>query len=311
MQRFVIKTLSFTLISCLLIVGIALVPGYVINKFSTFHVKQDNTIVLFGHSHSECAYDDSLISQFTNLSHSAESYFYTFPKVKKYLSQNPQISTVIIEFSNNQIASKMDDWTWGYTYMSNMFPKYASFMDLSDWEVLARHNSKYFMNCIGIAARTNLGKALSFNYNFTGKTGGYFRIDSTKHILASDVINKKLKTLPGKDSISITNIQYLRKIIDYCKSMHKNIFLIRSPQHPLYEYMDNEAEFLSIRKSHFSDVKFLDFNKFPMSDDEFADFGHLNLKGALKYSAYINQRIMNGMLKTGDTASVNQADNKQ
>jgi hypothetical protein len=65
-----------------------------------------------------------------------------------------------------------------------------------------------------------------------------------------------------------------------------------------------------IRKRHFGDVKFLDFNNFPIKNDEFADFGHLNFKGALKYSTYINQRIITGMLNTGNTASTDQVDNK-
>lgn len=92
--------------------------------------------------------------------------------------------------------------------------------------------------------------------------------------------------------------------------MHKSVFLIRSPQHPLYEYRNNEAEFSRIRERYFSDIKFLDFNNFPLKNDDFADFGHLNFKGALKFSAYINQRIMNGMLNTVNTASLSQLDNK-
>jgi hypothetical protein len=92
--------------------------------------------------------------------------------------------------------------------------------------------------------------------------------------------------------------------------MHKRVFLIRSPQHPLYEYRNNETEFSLIRERSFGDVKFLDFNNFPIKNDEFADFGHLNFKGALKFSAYINQRIINGMLNTGNAASIDQATNK-
>lgn len=310
MHRFLIKTILFALMSFMLILAVALVPGYLVNKFSKFSIKKNSNIALFGHSHSECAYNDTLISNLTNLSHSAESYFYTFQKVKKYMAQNPQITIVLIEFSNNQIDTKMDDWTWGYTYMSNMFPQYASFMSLADLELLAKHNSKYFMNCIGIAARTNLIKTLSFNYDYTGKIGGYFKIDSSKHLPAGNPVNENAKTLPNKNSISTTNLQYLRKIIDYCNNMHKRVFLIRSPQHPLYEYRNNEAEFSLIRTRYFDDVKFLDFNNFPIKNDEFADFGHLNFKGALKYSTYINQRIIHGMLNTGNTASIYQAANK-
>ncbi|SDF74564.1 hypothetical protein ACRQ5D_29155 [Mucilaginibacter sp. P25] len=310
MHRFLIKTISFVLVSCLLILAIALIPGYMVNKFSKFRVKKDNTIALFGHSHSECAYNDTLIPKLTNLSHSAESYFYTFQKVKKYLSQNPQITTVLIEFSNNQIDTKMDDWTWGYTYMSNMFPQYASFMSPADFELLAKHNSKYFMNCVGIAARTNFIKALSFNYDYTGKTGGYFKIEGSRLLPSNNPAGKNIKTASNKSVISTTNIQYLRKIIDYCNGMHKSVFLIRSPQHPLYEYRNNEAEFSLIRERYFNDIKFLDFNNFPLKNDDFADFGHLNFKGALKFSAYINQRIINGMLNTVNTASLSQLDNK-
>lgn len=312
MHRFLIKTILFALMSLMLILAVALIPGYMVNKFSKFNIKRNNTIALFGHSHSECAYNDTLISNFTNLSHSAESYFYTFQKVKKYLAQNPQVTTVLIEFSNNQIDTKMDDWTWGYTYMSNMFPQYASFMSVADLELLAKHNSKYFMNCIGIAARTNLIKTLSFNYDCTGKIGGYFKIDSSRHLPARNPVNENenAKASPNKNRISTTNLRYLRKIVDYCNNMHKRVFLIRSPQHPLYEYRNNETEFSLIRERSFGDVKFLDFNNFPIKNDEFADFGHLNFKGALKFSAYINQRIINGMLNTGNAASIDQATNK-
>lgn len=311
MHRFIIKTISFALVGCLLILAIALIPGFMVNKFSKFGVKSNSTIALFGHSHSECAYNDTLIPKLTNLSHSAESYFYTFQKVKKYLSQNPQITTVLIEFSNNQIDTKMDDWTWGYTYMSNMFPQYASFMGVSDFELLAKHNSKYFMNCIGIAARTNLIKTLSFNYDYTGKTGGYFKIEGSKLLSSNKPAGENLKASSNKSAISTTNLQYLKKIIDYCNNLRKAVFLIRSPQHPLYEYRHNEAEFSLIRERYFSDIKFLDFNNYPLKNDDFADFGHLNSKGALKFSAYINQCIKNGMLNTPSPPHAKSTDNRQ
>jgi hypothetical protein len=310
MHRFLNKTLLFIATSCLLVVAIALVPGFMINKFSKFRINKNNTIALFGHSHSECAYNDTLIPGLTNLSHSAESYFYTFQKVKKYISQNPQVTAVLIEFSNNQIDTKMDDWTWGYTYMSNMLPQYASFMNLTDFKLLAKHNSTYFMNCVGLTARTNLIKVLSFNYDYTGKTGGYFKINGSKPLPAINAASAGIKDSLNKNAISKTNVQYLRKIIDYCRAMHKSVFLIRSPQHPLYEYRHNEVEFSNIRKHCFGDVKFLDFNNFPLKNDDFADFGHLNFKGAGKYSAYINLRIKSGMLNAGVTAALNPIENR-
>jgi len=48
----------------------------------------------------------------------------------------------------------------------------------------------------------------------------------------------------------------------------------------------------------FSSVEFLDFNKFPIADDGFADFGHLNYKGASKFSNWFNIMLNSGLLNT-------------
>jgi hypothetical protein len=63
--------------------------------------------VIFGHSHPECAYNDSLIGNFKNLAQSRQSYFYSFSKIKNVHKQNPQIKNIFIEFTNNQITQEI------------------------------------------------------------------------------------------------------------------------------------------------------------------------------------------------------------
>jgi len=300
MSHFLNKTLTFILTSILLVACVVLIPNFLVKKFSRFNIDKGYKIALFGHSHSECAFNDSLISGFKNLSHSAEPYFYTYQKVKKVISQNNQLETILIEYSNNQIDVKMDEWTWGYKYMSNMFPQYASFMDPSDLELLFDKNPKDFVNCVSILTRQNIFRVATLNYNFSSSIGGYLKINNPKPLEIKNtpsVLNNEATS--ERTKLSMTNLKYLRKIIDYCHQKHKKVFLVRSPQHKGYEFMKNEKVFMKIKKLYFQDVEFLDFNNFPLRDDEFADLGHLNFKGASKFSGYVNRMIDSGILVPG------------
>jgi len=272
-----------------LLVLVIFIPNYLVDKESKFYIQHSSKIVLFGHSHPECAFNDTLISNFKNLSHSAESYFYTYQKIKKVLSQNPQIETVLIEYSNNQIDEKMNDWTWGYEYMSNMFPQYVSFMDKSDIDLLIDNNPKDLMNCMSISTRKNLIRLFTWNYDFSDGLGGYLRLNKVSKETNDAVSNKSA-------NISSVNVEYLQKIIVYCHAQHKKVFLVRSPLHKKYEYLKNEKDFTRIRNEKFSDVDFLDFNKFPLNKEDFADYGHLNYSGSTKFSKWFNTMVNSGLL---------------
>ena len=242
------------------------------------------------------------------MAHSAEPYFYTYPKLKEVLSQNPQIKIVLIEFSNNQIDEKMNDWTWGYKYMSNMFPLYAAFLDRNDIDLLIKNNPNDFMSCLSIAAKKNLFRMLTFNYSYGAEMGGYLPITRSQNKLNQDSLNQSfIHWQHQRISLSMVNLQYLTKIIDYCHANHKTVYLIRSPQHRYYEYLSNERYFIRIKNQQFKNVELLDFDKFPLPDNDFADLGHLNRKGAEKFSKWFNMLINKGLFKQADKqAFINQ-----
>lgn len=295
MSKFIRQTVLFIVASALMLLAIIFIPNYIIEKKSRFIISRKSKIVLFGHSHSECAFNDSMIYNLKNLSHSGEPYFYIYQKVKMVLSQNPQIETVLVEFSNNQIDEKMNEWIWGYKYMSNMFPKYTPFMDKADIDLLIKNNPGDFMNCLSISTRSNLARVFTSNYQFAGSIGGYLRLNHSQTNSGADSSNIS-SNKPTGQGLSYVNIQYLQKIIAYCTDHHKKVFLVRSPQHRNYEYLKNEKEFLRIKNTLFSSVEFLDFNKFPLQEDEYADFGHLNYKGASKFSRWFNVMLASGLL---------------
>lgn len=290
MKIFLKKLLNFLAISILIITLIASTPLYIIKRKSSFKLEENITNVVFGHSHPECAYNDSLIAKFKNLAESGECYFYTLQKVKKVIPDNPQIETVFLEFSNNQISSDMDDWIWGYEKMNYYLPKYSPFMKKEDFEILLSNNSTDFIACTSVSFKKNLFRVLKYDFDYSDNIGGFNWLD-VNQLKDSDPDNNA-----NLDSISQVNLEYLRKIIEYCQHRDVTVFLTRSPQHKDFYFLKNEKLFQKIRNEKFSDVEFLDFNNFPIPDNYFADFGHLNYKGAEIFSNSISELLNSGLL---------------
>lgn len=287
MKTFIYKLLVFLVISFVVITFVATLPAYIIKQKASFKLNENINKVVFGHSHPECAYNDSLIANFKNLASSGESYFYTYQKIKKVIPDNPEIKSVFIEFTNNQIGEKMDDWIWGFEKMSNFLPIYYPFIEQKDYLLLHSNNSTDFLTSVSISSKKNFVRLLSLDYNYVKDLGGFMHLD--EHITKRVLMDTK-KEINYK-SISKENLKYLRKIIDYCKSNNLNVFLIRSPQHPDYHFLNNENLFQEILRNNFSDMEFLDFQNFFIENEYFADYGHLNYKGAEVFSKYFNELI--------------------
>ncbi len=290
MKKFIIKLIGFAIVPSLLVV-----MSIAVNIFLTdFAIDKSADILILGHSHPECAYDDSIIKGVVNRSCSGEAYFYTYYKTKLLLECNPQIKHVLLEFSNNQIFENRNDWIWGDKSLKYRFPKYASFMDLEGFSFLLKNNPRGFV--------TGLFSWL-FRYNFKNMgtamdselQGYHFLkrefVDSIKSV---NSINAEPKSVTK--GFSRANLVYLKKVIDYCLSRNIRIDLIRSPVHKSYGGSRNEAFFQYLVCTDFSSLKFYDFFKFPLSDHQFGDLEHLNYKGAREFSEWFNKAIEGGLL---------------
>lgn len=264
--------------------------------FSKVSIDSKNHLLVLGHSHSECAFNDTLINGLVNYSQSGESYFYTYAKIKLIVDSNPQIDRVFIEFSNNQIDKKMDDWVWGDECLTFRFPMFASFMETDDFKLLLQNNRKSFVKSLVPWFQNNINYIFK-RFERSNEIGAYLylerqKVDSTIIVDSSNsIINKPLA------KISESNILYLQKIISYCRQRRIKIFLVRSPQHENYAGFENEVPFQNIRKKYFSTIEFLDFAKFPLPNDKFGDLEHLNHKGAKIFSIWFNNLLNNGLLE--------------
>lgn len=303
MRKF-IKKITFSLsIFLVLLFSLIVVIEYIINRNSNFKLKTKPKFVVLGHSHPEHALNDTLINSFINLSESGESYYYTFFKAKKIIEQNPTIEVIFIEFTNNQISENMNNWIWSANHMNYRYPRFSSFMNISDKYILARNNAFKFTQSIIYSFKTNLTRILKSDFSYLNDIGGYVnsKENSIKKIIKTDTDRTSIYR---STNISKYNLEYLTKLIKYSKKKGKRIILIRSPQHKKYHGYSNELTYQKTRKEKYSNIEYLDFSNFPLKNSEFRDLEHLNFKGAIRFSTWFNQILEKGLLESSNKQEI-------
>lgn len=300
------KKFAFTLIAFIIFCTLSLLAlSYFIDKKLTdkkcFSVQQDKQYIILGHSHPASAYNDSLISNFQNLSSAMEGYFYTYYKAKKIFASNSNIKGVFLEFTNNQITSSANNRIWG-EYLPNQLPKYASVMDLHGILFLLAKEPVKVIQALNVALWKNFSFLINSKQDFIKEEnwGGF--VTSNNHYKKEKIDSLlKVNSLINSDikndySVSNVNLWYLGKIVKLCKENNVKLFFIRSPL-PDYVEIHNEGVFNDILKNEFEGIPFLDFKNFKLSGEEFSDMQHLNYKGSKKLSLFFNDLIVDGLLE--------------
>lgn len=301
MKIFLKNTVLFIALAIGLTIALDRSLSWMIDKHATFELQSKPRHIVIGHSHPECAFNDSLIHGMKNLAESGESYYYSYHKLKKVLDQNPDIEAILIEFSNNHISRKMNDWIWDDKHLSNKFTRYSAFIPLNEQLILFGNNPKGFLNAFSYAIKSKMSTLATRNFDFSNRLGGFRHLVHSK---ADSILRHSDKKTSNQgtdvytvDSVSTASLHYLEKILELVANKHKKkVFLVRSPIHPRYEEYANEPLYSSILREHFQNVEYLDFSNFPIANSEFADLGHLNYKGARIFSEWFDTLIRDGLL---------------
>jgi len=309
MKRFIIKTLIYTII---VFVAFA-VNFFAVRSFSKFKI--NNSMLIVGHSITECAFNDSLINNLYNYSASGEAYIYNYHKTKKIIEQNPQINVIFIGFSNNQLSKEMDNWTWDDNHLSYKFPSLGSFLEWNDYLLLFQNNRSGFVKTLPMVLQNNVDVAIKgFRSNVEG---GYFYLERDKTdslVIALDNVRDSIKVAADSENyeLSYTNVDYLEKMVNFCKENNIKPYLVRSPLHERSADYQIEPIFQMILSKRFADVEFLDFSEYPLHNSEFGDLEHLNHKGARKFSIWFDQLLKDGLLnKTDKQSFINERINEE
>ena len=297
MRTFLKKTIIFLLSIIILLFGVDWLSSELIIEKSDFKLISKPKYLVLGHSQPEHAFNDSLIKGLKNLAEGGESYFYTYYKSIEVIKKNPTIETVFINFSNNNIAKSRDFWTWDCYYMAERLKRFSHLIKIEGKLKLAYHNLPCFTETMLFVLQERLSDLLTQNLRYSTNLGGYkvsSKLSSNTEQLETS-LSTRLRVLNSFDSnskkASQHNLNYLNKLIEFCKKHDKQVVLVRLPQQKEYKFWENEIEFSQIRKQYFTELPFLDFAKFPLKDEDFIDHSHLSYQGASRFSIYFGKLL--------------------
>lgn len=296
MKLFITKMFQFFVLLTIFGLSIPIAVNIWLNKKAEFVIPNVSELAVFGHSHPECAFNTELISNFSNFASSGESYFYTYLKAKELLSQNKQVETVFIEFSNDQINSNKNEWIWSDMHLSARYHTFSPFMRLKDHLLIFQNNKSGFLKYLHISTKKNLKRVKSNQFNYSKKLGRFRPLKDTTMVTYAEAQTLE-RSANFRSEISEANISYLKELIYYLQLENKRIFLIRSPLLKNNSFQKNEIQFNEILNNHFKSVEFLDFVNFPLHGSDFFDYGHLNVNGAEKFSKWFNELLEEDLLR--------------
>lgn len=307
MRRFIKNSILFAFgISVLFVLFFSLSNTY-ISRGDYFSIPKDIKSVILGHSHSACAFNDSLIDGFYNLSQNTEGYPYSYFKLKKILESNDHLDNVFVEFTNNQMSAWARNRVSGL-YLDVNMPRSFPVMDASF--VLStfgeNKNPKRILNALIQGNKSNADFLLSGDDNYiryvwkTHETPSReykeLGIDTNDPALEPIVEAGQKENRPVKGA----NLEYLLKLIQLCEERNVNLYLVRSPM-PASTVIANEKNFHALLETgDFRDIAFLDFKKYPLPNRMFADKQHLNSKGQDLFSYFFNHLMATDILEQKD-----------
>ena len=261
-----------------------------LGKKAEFKLDKNITSVVFGHSQAECAYNDSLISNFRNLAQSGDSYYYSYIKARRIFKDNPQLKRVFIEFSNIDVALSRDSDIWEGDLLNWKYPIYTSLMEGKDYKFLMQKNPLGIIKSLPKTIKKQLKRISNNHFNYLPATSGYLYLTESK--LDSLLHSKTHELEPKSDYFkeSKANLYYLELLLKLCNEKNLEVFLIRSPMYQKSYFQDNEGLYQEIKSERFGEFKLLDFSTFSIGNDEFRDLNHLNNKGARKFSKWFNNQ---------------------
>ncbi len=257
-----------------------------------FLLKPDVHSVILGDSHSACAYNDSLMDGFINLSQNNESYPYTYYKLKKILEENSNVKNVFIEYTNNLISNYSYSDIHGYNMDENM----SRALTVSSKEFIAESfvrskNIRFIFESIDRCHRNNLrflidGDNYIYDLWHTHKTPSH---ESTPEDIILSQNNYTI--LAGYKNLNTENINYLNKIKELCIIKNVSLSFVRSPL-PDYVQFKNEIMYQKIKDSIFYDVPLIDMKNYPLGLDYFYDDKNLNVKGRKMTTNFFKTKLI-------------------
>lgn len=290
MKRFIINCFKFSGLFLFICLGSLLFNTLIINNYLGYKIEPNKNILILGDSHTEYAIDDSILKNSINLSHSADSYFYSNLKLRKMKKENPQIDTLFLAFSNHNLLTDYDDrWLFNTAHIKSKLRIYTDLMSFSDFLFLFKANPSAVMQ--GIIELPKYSLKLLIKGNLRDRGLGGFKA-TNRNRLKEDINQRKKNKTQRKLEYSKYELNHFFSIVNFCANNNIELILISTPIHQEYNKMKGKEiqllnNFYNAKLSH---IKFLNFTEFDIPDDSFQDLDHLNAKGARLFTEFLMPR---------------------
>ncbi|MBN2890725.1 MAG: hypothetical protein JXL97_02560 [Bacteroidales bacterium] len=276
--------MNFLIIVLSVLVLITIVNKILMRHYNPFMLDRDKHLLIIGDSHTKYAFNDKILNNVCNMSYNADSYFYTYVKMKQIVELNPQIDTVFISFSIHNIHKCIEDmWLFNKSHLHDRLKLYLPMLDFEDFRFLFKiDKSELISSCFGqilFPLYIKLEKKRFGGYEDLK----YNNLKNELEKLESDGIWKEYISFEESE----IETKYLIKTINLCKSHNKVVVLVNTPLHKSLN--DRQENLYQFYNDYFSDILFYDFSKIEMKDEYFGDLVHLNSLGSTYFSGLIEK----------------------
>jgi hypothetical protein len=278
-KSFVLRVFKFSLLT----IAIFLVPCAFFTiglNQEKFYKMPEKEVIFIGDSRVETSVNDNKNSKTINLAQSAESYLYSYIKLRKMIAINPQIKMVVLSYSDLNLHEDMEDWYFKNQPLQFKVSNFLFLMPPSEIRLLLRNNFK-----VTIAGILDYPK-FKFDVYKNMKPGdkintlGVGRYEPIYGIQLKSPKPGELESKMRPDSFRYSKhqLEYLDKIFEMCKRAKVELVFLSTPLHRTFQTGSRFSD--SLHTARYPNLKYLDYTGMVFPDSCFGDYEHLNYQGS-------------------------------
>ncbi|WP_234110734.1 hypothetical protein [Chryseobacterium sp. R2A-55] len=302
MKLFLKKTGLFLSITLVTVLVVIFASKAIALRLFNFHQPMIETVIL-GDSQTQCGLDDKILPHTLNLSESADTYFYSYVKLKRMLEHNSQIKKVVLGFADHNLTENQDRWLHDNEINSFKLPIYFFMFDKNDLFDFAKINKAQIIVHSHTILKRNFSHLLRiYRHEKIEKfgIGGFLALSKEAKKEEQKIQNRNVQKTLQPSSL---DSKYLLKIYALCQSKKISLELISLPQfeNTLQKKAHNIDELRPYKKradlywhENLPNANYVDFSNYQLQTKDFADGSHLNKNGAVLFSRMlIDSHVLN------------------
>ncbi|ROI09242.1 hypothetical protein EGI11_07470 [Chryseobacterium sp. H3056] len=289
MRNFLFVFSKFIVITTFIFTIFVIVTGLLVKQNFNYNLI-DKKILILGDSHTLCGVDDAIIPNSINLSESADTYFYSYLKLREFCDRNKNVKKVVLGFAEHNVSESQDTWLKSESINNKKLIFYYFLFDIKDLLHFSQINP---LDLIRNSARIIKGNIGHLYRIYEGAAVNEFGIGT--HLKLYEKVDSTVEIKPNKNIVmddrkySEYDIIYLKEIYKYCEDNKIELILLNSPV--LQKNNAYTAQYLKIYHEFLKNAQLLDLSYLTKNKKYFSDLDHLNNEGAIFFSNFLKDKL--------------------